>query len=706
MKRRGGALAVILAITLITTYAWAQDPGGEEAAANVQVTVDGNPVSFTGPVLMVNMQFPLIPAETFLHALGATTDWNAGAQRLDVQREDTSVQMWVGRNWVTVNGARQEMDFGLQTLSEMPYVPGPTTAELLGLDVQWDRAVLSLVISRPTTMPEGPTVTATLLELREGPPPTLLVRVVDTGQVGEVPLSENPVIQRAAAEDTPMPAEAADLQAGDLLEIVFDETSIGVGVRATYAQKLGTIASIQGNRLVLQGGESYPLGEGVKAVGSDGRSLHLLAAVGQGAILTLNPNTNAVWRILAQRRGTTTPPATGDPVIATFMVPRYDVPLGEGGSLQIDIVGSAGATCSVQLGATGQAVTVPEGEPGIYTGAMTIPASLLIPDEFLVAQLEVDGATSPLVQSNRAVMIDSQPPVLELPVPGDAATIGDVNTHIRMKFHDGEGVGVDPSTATLSLDGTDVTAGARVDEDQIFYDTPNELAPGQHNASASVADRLGNTATRAWSFTIEAPDEGILAVSHDADAPLTAGQTLTVTMEVAAPGQAASFSVDGVVEDVAMAQVGDTNTYQGGYTVQEGDATADATVTARFTGADGTQYEANAPEQISITAPEVAFAITTPAAGAQTGRRITPAGTAPPGSTVRWTVSYQEFILTGEVASAEVEANGAGIWEAANEVDLKLLLIGMADTYTLKAELVDEAGAVEQTETVQFSARG
>ncbi|MFW6155675.1 MAG: hypothetical protein ACOC7J_00035, partial [Armatimonadota bacterium] len=107
---------------------------------------------------------------------------------------------------------------------------------------------------------------------------------------------------------------------------------------------------------------------------------------------------------------------------------------------------------------------------------------------------------------------------------------------------------------------------------------------------------------------------------------------------------------------------------------------------------------------VTITVPEVEFAITTPAEGAETGRRIRPAGTAPPGSRVRWTINYQKVILTGEVRSRTATADADGIWEAAEQVDLRLMLFGMADQYTLTAELLDADGAVVQTKSVQFEA--
>ncbi len=695
MKR---AVAVVVAIALLSVTVFAQD----DAPANVQVTVNDTPVAFTDPVLMVNMDYPLLPAQTFLEALGATSDWDPGAQQLDVQSGDTRLVMWVDRDWVTVDGTRQELPGGLQTFNRRPYVHAAETARRLGFNARWDAEVLTLDISRAMMMPRGPTVAATLLEM----PDTggLLVRLDDTGQLQEIPLADDIVVQRGPADGSPMSAGREDLQPGDELEIVVDDTTTAVGIRASYTQSLGTIASIESNQLTLQGGESYPLGEGVLAVGSDGQPLHLLAAVGQGAILTRNPDSGAVWQILAQRRGTTTPPDMDAPVLAAFTLPRYDGPLGEGDGLNIRIVGSGGASASVQLGAGGPTVSVPETEPGIYSGTMEIPADLLIADDHLLAMLQEGEAGSPSVQSNRAVMIDAQPPAFHNPMPEDGATVADANTHIRISFSDGDGVGIDPNTAQLSLDGADVTAEARIEADHIFYAPPQGLATGAHQASASVADELGNAATHAWAWTIGEADAGIQTVSHDAGAALTPGDTLTVTMTVAAPGTDASFSINGVADDIAMTRVEGANTYEGSYTVQEGDTAAEATVTASFTAADGTEYQANAAAPVTITAPEVEFAITTPAEGAETGRRIRPAGTAPPESRVRWTISYRKVILTGDVKSGTAIADAAGTWEAAEQVDLRLMLFGMADQYTLTAELLGADGAVVQTRSMQFEA--
>lgn len=60
--------------------------------------------------------------------------------------------------------------------------------------------------------------------------------------------------------------------------------------------------------------------------------------------------------------------------------------------------------------------------------------------------------------------------------------------------------GVDPASVRLRIDGRDVTAVSRVDEDEIRFH--NNLFPGRHVAEVIVRDRAGNTARRSWQFDV------------------------------------------------------------------------------------------------------------------------------------------------------------------------------------------------------------
>jgi len=141
--------------------------------------------------------------------------------------------------------------------------------------------------------------------------------------------------------------------------------------------------------------------------------------------------------------------------------------------------------------------------------------------------------------------------------------------------------------------------------------------------------------------------------------------------------------------------------------VRQGDVAENAHVTVHFTDPGGTVHYAVVEARVTSVAPpeaEVALAITSPGQGEETGRRVTPAGTAPAGQRVQWVITYQKLILGGEVARGTVTVGGDGTWGAAGEVDLKLLLIGMADNYTLTAQLLGEGDQVVAESSVTFTA--
>lgn len=690
---------ICLALILASSAGWSQDDPG------LIVVVEGAEISFDAPVLMVDMLYPLLPATPLLNALGATSTWDAAAQRLDASLGERRVQMWVGRPWATVDGAAYDFTPGLATFNGQPYLPGPSTAQILGLEATWDRDALTLTISTPVNMPEGPTVAATLLNVRPEGNGTLVVRLRTTGWISEVALAPGVVISRGRADASQPAAPLSDLLPGDAVEIVLGSDGQGIGVSASYRDIFGVISSIEANELRLASGYSFPLGEGIVASGSDGAPMHLLGAVGENALVKFNPVDKEVWSIVSTRAGSATPPDTPEPVLAAFFLPRYDRPQRAGDSVEVRIIGSAGGRATVNFGDTGHSMTLTEGAPGIYSGIYTVPNGIMMLADRPTARLEVGGARSTWVPSNRPIMLDTRPPVIVGVRPDPNAAITERQPQIQARYED-DGSGVDAASVQLIVDGADVTDQATIDLTQTLYTPPVPLAMGGHSVMARVADRAGNTVTNNWVFNVARAGTGIEAVAVEAGAqPLVAGDMVTVTAEVVAPGRAASFAIDGVAEAVPMSLVAGTTTYRGSYTVREADIAADAAVTVQFTAADGTLHQADAPQTLNIGPAAATFTVTVPAAGEETGRRIRPAGTAPPGSTVRWTINYEKFILAGQVGTGTAVAGADGVWQAANEVDLRLLLVGMGDRYTLVAELLGPGEAVQQTEEVQFRAR-
>lgn len=700
MMKARGYVAWTVALLMILSAAALADA---DDVQNVQVTVDGTAVTFEAPILMADMIVPLLPAEQFLGAVGATVAWDAAAQQLNVQRGDDAVRMWVGRDWADVNGERQNMAFSLSTFNGAPYVPGPATARLLGLDVGWDAAGLTLALASPQP-PPAETIHATLYEVADPEPPTtLVVRRLDDRLVRQVQLQAAPSITRGRQDGEASPVALAALQPGDLLELGLDEDGTARIVRATYAQALGTIATIRDNTLTLERGDSFPLGEGAQAAGSDGTPLHLLGAEGEAAILRLSPASGAVWGILAQRPGSPTPPETEAPRIACFVVPRYDRPLRGGESMPLRVVGSAGADTTVAIGGGAGTVPLAEAAPGVYQAAVEVPPELELAGNRLTARLTAGGRTAE-ARSNVEVTVDNSEPRVYNMAPPQNAVLQETQVTVSASYQDRGPAGIDPAGVVLTVDGADVTADA--DVTAAAASVVVELAAGEHTAHIDVPDLAGTVTTQTWQFETRGGGGPVVAVEHDAAAPLRAGDTLTVRLTVRQTGREATFDIAGVAEAVPMTRVEGENAYTGSYEVRAEDPVGQTQVAAHFVADDGTVHDALAAEPITISEPApVELTITTPAEGEQAARHIRPAGTAPPGSRVRWVVEYQEFIVTGEVAGGTVTAAADSTWQADDRVDLKIVLIGMADRYSLTAEQLNAEGEVVAEEAVTFTAR-
>ena len=173
--------------------------------------------------------------------------------------------------------------------------------------------------------------------------------------------------------------------------------------------------AVTGNQLGLSDNRSFPLGDGITAVGSDGAPLHVLGAVGEAAILRLNPRTNEVWGILSQRRGNPVPPTGPQPVIAAFFLPGYARPLGLGTTLDLRILGSAGAQAAVVLPWRGTQVSLREVNPGEYLGSYTIPEGMEIarsPDAG-----SCPGGLAATALSTTEIVVDTRPVISDLTAP-------------------------------------------------------------------------------------------------------------------------------------------------------------------------------------------------------------------------------------------------------------------------------------------------
>ncbi|HLC04964.1 MAG TPA: hypothetical protein VJK02_18165 [Anaerolineales bacterium] len=117
------------------------------------------------------------------------------------------------------------------------------------------------------------------------------------------------------------------------------------------------------------------------------------------------------------------------------------------------------------------------------------------------ADLENNTFTAEITQlSSYALGYDEQPPQIEILTPADGESIANAQPLISALVGD-QGVGIDPDTVEMQLDGQVVSATYIADMGQLLYLPGTRLESGPHTITVSASDAVGNGNQRTTTFT-------------------------------------------------------------------------------------------------------------------------------------------------------------------------------------------------------------
>lgn len=119
------------------------------------------------------------------------------------------------------------------------------------------------------------------------------------------------------------------------------------------------------------------------------------------------------------------------------------------------------------------------------------------------ATLTVADLAGNTTQSSWSFTVDTVLPVISGLAPINKTIAAMPIASITAQYAD-VGVGIDTTKINLLVDGLDVTASAQVTPTGISYIPSAALSNGTHAIQLSVADKVGNTQSAAWSFSIDA----------------------------------------------------------------------------------------------------------------------------------------------------------------------------------------------------------
>jgi len=110
-------------------------------------TVDGKKVKLPGaPFVQKGTNTNYLPLRFVADNLGAQVVWNNGAKRVTVLRGDKMLELWVGKDSMTVNGERQSLSVAPIVIKGSVYVPVRLISEQLGQIVDWESKTKTITI--------------------------------------------------------------------------------------------------------------------------------------------------------------------------------------------------------------------------------------------------------------------------------------------------------------------------------------------------------------------------------------------------------------------------------------------------------------------------------------------------------------------------------------------------------------------------------
>jgi hypothetical protein len=186
--------------------------------------------------------------------------------------------------------------------------------------------------------------------------------------------------------------------------------------------------------------------------------------------------------------------------------------LAPGAVLRLQVKAAPGAQrANVVLGQSGVKVALHEEGAGNYVGRYRVQRTDRIdPMQRITARLRYsrgsiahDFSFPPSFQAaamGAARRADQRPPLVSQLLPANGERTEEHGlTLIQARLADA-GSGVDARSVRLYVDGLEVTADARITEDEVAY--RERLGRGTHRAELVVRDRAGNVSRTAWTFRV------------------------------------------------------------------------------------------------------------------------------------------------------------------------------------------------------------
>ena len=132
---------------------------GEES--NISLQINGSEISAEVPPTIMEGR-TMVPVRAIFEAVGANIDFDAETKTITAKKGDTTVNMTIGANAVTVNNKEVQLDAPAVIVNGRTLAPARFVAETFGYTVQWDAENKIVKINGEESSTETTTETTTV----------------------------------------------------------------------------------------------------------------------------------------------------------------------------------------------------------------------------------------------------------------------------------------------------------------------------------------------------------------------------------------------------------------------------------------------------------------------------------------------------------------------------------------------------------------
>ena len=504
---------VLAALCAVASVSAAAAPPAARAVGRkiepISIVIDGTKLAVDPPPRFYKDHL-LVPVRRIIEALGLGFDDENG--RIVTHAAYKTIELRVGSRLAHVDGRAVVLDSAPVEIGYTLYAPLRFFTAALGAQASFDRQtnsvdIVSTLIGRSgngiVANGSGEEEIGTVTAVDENSVPSTITLTYNASvRTLNVNASAEVVVQDVNA-DTSNPGTIGDVHVGDFTHLYLDRSGNVERIVDAYGSRGGRIAAVGDGELVL--GDGHVIApDKATSVSLNGSAATLRdLRVGDAVTVRYNIDSSEVRQIVATRPGapgSTVVPASGIAIVS--IEADATAPLRAGESFTVTLRGTPGGEATYDIGPYLVGLPLTENTPGVYTAVYTASAGVSFADAPIFGHLEVDGTQAPAAESQATISVSSVPPVVSDYAPGDGAVVNDSRPSIYATF-DSSAIGVNPSSASIAVNGHDVTP-ASVRTARFIEYTPGIAYPdGPMHVIVRVSDRAGNTAVKRWTFFIK-----------------------------------------------------------------------------------------------------------------------------------------------------------------------------------------------------------